>query len=65
MFNELKRGEIEITSQIGKLSCLTEKIHTVKPEYNDHHRDLQIVAVVYRWSLFRGSFGNVENGTSK
>jgi len=27
---------------------------TVKPVYNDHPRDPKIVAVVDRWSLFRG-----------
>jgi len=29
---------------------------TVKPVYNDHPRDPKFVAVVDRWSLFRGSF---------
>jgi len=29
---------------------------TVKPVYNDHPRDPKLVAVVDRWSLFRGSF---------
>ncbi len=29
-------------------------INTVKPVYNDHPRDPKIVAVVDRWSLFRG-----------
>ncbi len=29
-------------------------IYTVKPVYNDHPRDPKIVAVVDRWSLFRG-----------
>ena len=29
---------------------------TVKPVYNDHPWDPKIVAVVDRWSLFRGSF---------
>ncbi len=56
MFDELRRGKIQIKSQIGKLSCLTKKIYTVKPEYNDHPWEPKIVAVVYRWSLFRGSY---------
>ncbi len=29
---------------------------TVKHEYNDHPPDTKIVAVVDRWSLFRGAF---------
>ena len=29
---------------------------TVKPEYNDHPRDLKFVAVVDKWLLFRGTF---------
>ncbi len=29
---------------------------TVKPVYNNHPRDTEFVAVVERWSLFRGSF---------
>ena len=28
---------------------------TVKPVYNDHPRNPKFVAVVDRWSLFRGS----------
>ncbi len=28
----------------------------VKPVYNDHPRDPNFVAVVDRWSLFRGRF---------
>jgi hypothetical protein len=28
----------------------------VKPVYNDHPRDPKFLAVVVRWSLFRGSF---------
>jgi len=31
-------------------------IHTVKPVYNDRPWDHKIVAVVDRWSLFRGHF---------
>jgi hypothetical protein len=31
---------------------------TVKPVYNDHPRDPKIVAVVDRWSLFRGQLLN-------
>jgi len=30
--------------------------YTVKPVYNDHPRETKFVAVVDRWSLFRGSF---------
>ncbi len=31
--------------------------NTVKPVYNDHPRDLEFfVAVVERWSLYRGRF---------
>jgi len=29
-------------------------VSTVKPVYNDHHWDPKIVAVVERWSLFKG-----------
>ena len=29
---------------------------TVKPVYNDHRWDPKLVAVVDRWSLFRGNF---------
>jgi hypothetical protein len=29
---------------------------TVKLVYSDHPRDPKFVAVVYRWSLFRGKF---------
>jgi hypothetical protein len=32
--------------------------NTVKPVYNDHPGDTKIVAVVDRWSLFRGSLYN-------
>ncbi len=31
-------------------------VNTVKPEYTDHPQDSKIVAVVARWSLFRGFF---------
>jgi len=31
-------------------------LHTVKPVYNGHPRDPNIVTVVDRWSLFRGTF---------
>ncbi len=31
---------------------------TVKPVYNGHPRDRKFVAVVYRWSLFRGNVLN-------
>ncbi len=34
----------------------THKKYAVKPVYNGHPRDLKIVAVVDRWSLFRGTF---------
>ena len=30
--------------------------YTVKPVYNDHPQDPKFVAVVGKWSLFRGSF---------
>ncbi len=30
---------------------------TVKPVYKDHPRDPKFVAVVDKWSLFRGRFG--------
>jgi hypothetical protein len=33
--------------------------YTVKPVYNDHPRDTKFVAVVYKWSLFRGFTINV------
>jgi hypothetical protein len=36
---------------------MTSSLHqgTVKPVYNDHPWDPEIVAVVDRWSLFRGN----------
>ncbi len=34
------------------------EMNTVKPVYNDHNRDPKIVAVVGRWSLFRGRLCN-------
>jgi hypothetical protein len=39
--------------------------NTVKPEYNNHPRDPKFVAVLDRWSLFRGNFmfQKIENGT--
>ena len=33
-----------------------EFLSTVKPVYNDHPWDPKMVAVVDRWSLFRGTF---------
>jgi hypothetical protein len=33
--------------------------YTVKPVYNDHPRDTKLVAVVDKWSLFRGITTNV------
>jgi hypothetical protein len=30
------------------------KMYTIKMEYNAHHRDPKVVAVVGRWSLFKG-----------
>ncbi len=37
---------------------LTRKLNTVKPVYDDQPRDSKIVAVVDRWSLFRGHLCN-------
>ncbi len=33
-------------------------VNTIKPLYNDHARDPIIVAVVDKWSLFRGHLFN-------
>jgi hypothetical protein len=33
---------------------------TVKPVYNDHHRDPKFETVIDKWSLFRGSFIKIE-----
>ncbi len=38
------------------LKKLHNKMNTVKPVYNNQSRDPKIMAVVYRRSLFRGSF---------
>ena len=38
--------------------CTWQKTYTVKPVYNDHPWDPKIVAVVDRWSLFRGHLSN-------
>jgi len=32
--------------------------HIVKPVYNDHPWDSKIVAVIDRWTLFKGDFSN-------
>ncbi len=40
---------ITIVLNLNEFKC------TVKPVYNDHFRDPKFVAVVDRWSLFRGS----------
>jgi len=57
------RTWINFTNQVAKFD---NQIHqplntnflgnTVKLVYNDHPRDPEFVAVVDRWSLFRGSF---------
>ncbi len=39
-----------------KSNIVEESLYTVKPVYNDHPRDPKFVAVVDRWSLFRGRF---------
>ena len=41
--------------------------YTVKPVYNDHPRDPEIVVIVERWSLFRGQLcdKNIKPGPQK
>jgi len=38
---------------------LRHNAYTVKPVYNEHPRDTKLVAVVDKWSLFRGITTNV------
>jgi hypothetical protein len=45
-------------STVGLGGKLHLQVHTVKPVYNDHPWDPEIVVVVDKWSLFRGHLCN-------
>ncbi len=47
--------DIKLSTSIS-LNLNAEIEYTVKLVYNDHPRDPKFVAVVVRWSLFRGRF---------
>ncbi len=47
---------LDIFKGIITFKYLWHNVSTVKPVYNDHTRDPKIVAIVDRWSLFRGHF---------
>ncbi len=60
-YNELVDNEHSVIkntflSQIGYFSAKINPVITKAIDCNDHPRDSKIVAVVDRWSLFRGSF---------
>ena len=64
LFLQFFRTEISQYSWLFSLS--RKKCSTVKPAYNDHTWEPKLVAVVDRWSLFRGHLRNInKNKTPK
>jgi hypothetical protein len=49
-------GKLQMLLTSKDLRSVSSNCYVVKSVYNDHPRDLKIMAVVYMWWFFRGHF---------